>query len=345
MADRWMTQFGTAKAVFQQDVATLTRVGKVKAEIVRTLKEESTLTQSAKVLAAHTKAHIQLITPWEATYPERLKHIYKVPLTLYLKGSVNLNTPKIISVVGTRNATMYGKKVIETLLHDLRAYQPIIISGLAYGIDIHAHRTALTLGLSTLAVVASGVDKIYPAEHKREALALCKEGGILSEHPLHTLPKPYRFVTRNRIIAGISDATIVVEAGEKSGAAITARYANEYNREVFAVCGAINAPYSVGCHHLIKTHQAHLMSAASDLIKGLNWESKPITKVEGSAMTSLNLTALEQKVLHIIGRDTIHMDTLSQAAQVPPHQLASLLLNLELRNIVSSLPGNRFTCA
>lgn len=239
LSNKLMACFGSAQAIFQGSLKELIRVLGGNRSLAQAILSKRGLAEANELWAAHNKADIRIITPWEEVYPQRLKHIYGAPTLLYLRGNVELNKARIISIVGTRRATDYGKKVVETLLSALSAYPLLVVSGLAYGVDIHAHRTAMELGLPTLAVLAGGVDTIYPALHKKVAEAMLARGGLLSEHPLETKPEAHQFAARNRLIAGVADATIVVEAGQSSGALITANYANEYDREVFAVAGSI----------------------------------------------------------------------------------------------------------
>jgi DNA processing protein len=342
-----MARFGSAQAIFQSTLQALTKAPGISKCIAQEIHGSDAFSKAEALLASHDKANTRVITPWEDAYPERLKHIYGVPTLLYFRGNVDLNKAKVISIVGTRSATNYGKKVAETLLSELSTYPLLVVSGLAYGIDIHAHRVALELGLPTLAVVAGGVDTIYPAAHKRTAEAMLAQGGLLSEHPLHTRPEAHQFAARNRIIAGIADATIVVEAGQKSGALITAKYANEYNREVFAVSGGIYEPYSAGCHHLIKTHQANLLTSAADITDAMHWDrailaSKNIMDVLDRLP---ELTETEKKIVQAIGHLPAHIDALSYQAQIPLNQLSAILLQLELKKIVKCLPGKKFRLA
>ncbi len=344
LAQRLMAHFGSAQAVFQSTIQALNKVLGSSRYLAPVIRNTNGLEQAYELLVSHTKANIRIITPWEAAYPERLKHTYGAPTLLYLRGNIDLNTAKIISVVGTRRATNYGKKAVEMLLSELSPYPLLIVSGLAYGIDIHAHRTALELGLPTLAVLAGGVDTIYPKAHKSVAEAMLAQGGLLSEHPLQTIPEAHQFATRNRIVAGISDATIVVEAGQKSGTLITAHYANEYNREVFAVSWGIDAPYSVGCHYLIKNHQAHLLTRAADIVDVMCWgEAAPASKNIVDILDRLpELTRAERDTIQTIGQSEVHIDELSYKTQLPPNQLLTLLLQLEFKKIVKFLPGNKF---
>jgi DNA processing protein len=349
LSKKLMARFGSAQAIFQSTPQALTKVPGISQGIAQEICSNDALSQAATLLASHDKANTRIITPWEGAYPERLKHIYGAPTLLYLRGEVDLNQAKIISIVGTRGATNYGKRVVETLLSELSVYPLLVVSGLAYGIDIHAHRVALDLGLSTLAVVAGGVDTIYPTVHKKVAEAMLAQGGLLSEHPLHTKLEAHQFAARNRIIAGISDATIVVEAGHKSGALITAHYANEYNKEVFAVAGGIYEPYSVGCHHLIKTHQAHLLTSAADIVDAMQWDKeKPAPRNMLDFLDRLpELTEAERSTVQTLGRlqEGVHIDELSYQTQIPLNRLSAALLQLELKKIVKVLPGKKFRLA
>lgn len=350
LANKLMASFGSAQAIFQGSKQELSRTLKGYPQVIKTILSQDTVEQARELLVVNEKAGIRIVTAWDSDYPERLKYTYGAPTLLYLKGNVDLNYAKVISIVGTRKATSYGKRVIETLLHEFSTFPLLVVSGLAYGIDIHAHRVALELGIPTLGVVAGGVDVIYPNDHNKTALAMLEQGGVLSEHPCKTKPEVYQFAARNRIIAGLADATIVVEAGEKSGALITANYANEYNREVFAVAGSIYESYSTGCHQLVKTHQANLLTASVDIIDALNWNQEAMEVKNPTEVIKRfpKLTAVEKDAVQTMGdlQEEVHIDELSYRTQIPLSQLASTLLQLELKNIVRFLPGNkiRFAC-
>ena len=341
-----VAQFGSAQAVFQATLKELTKIPGSSKRLAQEILKKNTVPQATECLSVHKKANVRIITPWEDAYPARLLHIHDAPPLLYLQGNVDLNAAKIISVVGTRRATTYGKKVVEMLLNELSAAPVLIVSGLAYGIDIHAHRTALEHGMPTLAVVAGGLDIIYPSPHKKVAEEILAQGGLVSEHPLQTKPEAHQFAARNRIIAGIADATIVVEAGQKSGALITAHYANAYNREVFAVCGGIYDPYSVGCHHLIKTHQAHLLTNTADIAYIMNWHTgMPTVQPSQSILEQFpELTKAERLAIQAFEKlqKEVHIDELSYQSQIPLNQLAAVLLQLELKNMIRFLPGKKF---
>lgn len=349
LAKKLMAQFGSAQAIFQSTFKELIKIPGSGKSLAQALLSQQTFSEAANLLEHHEKANVRIITPWEADYPERLRHIHDAPTLLYHRGNTALNQTKIISIVGTRRATSYGKQVVETLLSELSAYPLLVVSGLAYGVDIHAHQTALELGLPTLAVVAGGVDRIYPSTHRKTVEVMLAQGGILSEHPNCTEPEAHQFAARNRIIAGLADATIVVEAGEKSGALITARCANDYNREVFAVCGGIYDPYSVGCHNLIKTHQAHLLTSAADVAHVMNWDAEASTSIAALRVVERlpELTEVEQGAVQTIGKlqKEVHIDELSYQSQIPLNKLATVLLQLEIKKVVKCLPGSKVRLA
>ena len=267
-------QFGSAQEVFRSSKRKLSQVPGVGAQIANEILKKDTLAAAEAILLQHEQERVAIISYQDDNYPQRLQQINDAPPLLYFRGKANLNAPKVISIVGTRKATEYGKKVVEELIEALTTYNVLIVSGLAYGIDIHAHKTALKYNLSTLAVVAGGIDVIYPLVHTRTALAMMNQGGLVSEYKLQTQPEAHQFPERNRIIAGMSDATIVIEAGQKSGALITANFANDYSREVFAVPGSIHTTYSKGCNYLVKTHQANILTSASDIAYIMNWHAK-----------------------------------------------------------------------
>lgn len=347
LSRKLMTQFGSAQAIFCSTWRELTKASGGSQWLAQAVLSGNAVAKAAALLASHAKANTRVITPWEETYPERLRHLYGAPTLLYLQGDANLNQVRVLSIVGTRNATNYGKRVVEKLLGGLSAYPLLLVSGLAYGVDIHAHRTALEIGMPTLAVLAGGTDVIYPVVHtKVTASMLAQGGGLLSEHALRTKPEKHQFATRNRIIAGLADATIVVEAGQKSGALITAKYANDYNREVFAVPGDIDEASSVGCHHLIQTHQANLLTTAADIVDLMQWdEAVPATTNILDVLDRLpTLTEREQEAVRTMSKlnREVHIDELSYQTQIPLNQLSAILLQLELKRIIKVLPGKKF---
>jgi DNA processing protein len=314
--------------------------------IIQAILEKNTLKTAEKIIEEHAQRKINVISFFEVSYPERLKHIGKSPSFLYYQGNIAFDAPKIVSIVGTRNATVYGKKVVENLVSSLSEYNVVIVSGLAYGVDIHAHKAALAHGLPTLGVLASGLDKIYPEVHTKTALEMLANGGLITEFPIGSVLETFQFPNRNRIIAGLADATIVVEADRKSGAIITANFANAYNREVFAVPGNIYDTFSTGCNYLIKTQQAHLLTNIDDIAYIMNWnkksESKPAVHINMRKLAEL--TREEQGAVYALNlsQKEMHIDELTQHTQLSSSHLSNILLQLELKNIVEFLPGNKF---
>ncbi|MBL7851069.1 MAG: DNA-protecting protein DprA, partial [Cyclobacteriaceae bacterium] len=252
---------GSAQDVFRQprqDLLRIPGIGDATADAIRTGRSMRLAEQEA-ARAERNDVHILLFT--DAAYPARLKAVEDAPALLYVKGNTNFNHPRTVGIVGTRKATDYGKGCVEDLVKSLVLHQPQIISGLAYGIDIHAHKEALKNDLATIAVLGSGLDVIYPGAHKDTAHRMVNQGALISENPLGTSPDAHNFPQRNRIIAGMCDALIVVEAGDRGGALITADIANSYNRDVFAIPGNLHQPWSVGCNQLIKTNKANLLTS------------------------------------------------------------------------------------
>jgi DNA processing protein len=250
----------------------------------------------------------------------------------------------MLAIVGTRNATENGRAFVRELVRDLSAANVVIVSGLAYGIDIEAHKAALDYNIPTIGVIASGMDIIYPQLHAKHAKKMIEHGGIVTEYPLKTKLDPARFPARNRIIAGLSDATVVVEAALKGGALITADLASGYDREVFAVPGRYNDEYSKGCNQLIKTDIAQSITSAEDLQYFMQWPEEMDVKEPVRVLTQDEFSAEEWAVISTIKKvgDSIHIDELSWKSQIQIGQLATILLNLEFQGIVNSLPGKKY---
>jgi DNA processing protein len=339
---------GSPEKVFETNKSKLLRIpniGEVLAEQIVT-QGKSALLKAEQEIKKVEKENIKALSYLDKEYPERLKQLEDAPTILFYKGTVALNYSRIVSIVGTRQATDYGKNITEEIVHDLKKYNPLIISGLAYGIDITAHRAALKAGLQTLAVLGSGIDIIYPATHKNTALQMCHQGGLLSEYLLGTQPEARQFPQRNRIVAGLSDVVIVVEAAETGGALITANVANQYNREVFAVVGNINNKYSTGCNLLIKKHEANIYTQVSDLIEALQWTEGSIKKSAISKKIFFLLEDEEQVIYELLNKNKeMSLDDLGWQSQLGVSRVASILLNLEFKNIVKALPGKKFILA
>lgn len=276
-------------------------------------------------------------------YPKRLLNCYDSPTLLYYKGEADLNAPRIIAVIGTRHHTDYGKQVTEKLLKELAPLQVTVISGLAFGVDAIAHKAAVKNRLPTVGVLAHGLDQVYPQQHTGLAKEMLKQGGgLLTEFRSSTQPDKHNFPSRNRVVAGSCDATIVIETDIKGGSMITAEMANGYNRDVFAVPGKISDPKSAGCNYLIRTNRAQLLSAAEELVESMGWEEKKASRKGGRSQRELfiELSEEEKKIVSILREnETTHIDAINFQSGLSSGTVAAAILNLELQNVIVSLPG------
>jgi DNA processing protein len=342
---------GSATAVFQAPVAKLLKIPGIGEVTARAIRRPEYLTEAEAVQKRVEKLNARALFYTDADYPSRLKTLYDAPALIYFSGNADLNTPRTVSLVGTRQATDYGRRISDEIVAAMKPYNTLIISGLAYGIDIAAHRASLVQGLPTIGVMASGLDIIYPSTHQKTAQEMLVLGGLLTENRPGTKPDAHLFPARNRIIAGMSDAVIVVEAAAKGGALITAEYANNYHREVFAVPGQLNQAFSAGCNKLIRQNKAQIYTGPECIIETLNWDSpnaenastRPKNNMATAPMLPLNFTEEESQIVALMRQTPdIHIDELSWKSQIPMGQLASLLLNLEFQGIVRSLPGKKY---
>lgn len=278
----------------------------------------------------------------DKSYPYRLKQIPGCPIVLYSKGTSNLNPEKCIAIVGTRKMSPYGKQFTDELIKDLSVYQPTIVSGLAYGVDIQAHKQSLKNDLSTFGVVAHGLDRIYPSLHRPIVQEMIKSNGaVISEYISKTIPNIEHFPMRNRLVAGMVDAVIVIESANKGGSLITAELANQYNRDVMALPGAVNQKYSAGCNHLIKKNKAHLIEGFEYLVELLNWDVKIQKNIQKPLFH--DFTENEQKLFTFIQEnDEVGIDQLQTKSGFVSSLLAITLLELEMKNCIVSLPGKRY---
>ncbi|MCT4636674.1 MAG: DNA-processing protein DprA [Bacteroidales bacterium] len=307
-------------------------------------KREDTLIQAEKAIEFYTKNNINILPYYHNNYPKRLLNCSDYPLVLFYKGVCNLDSTKHVAIVGTRKASKYGAYVCSQLIEQFTELNinPVIISGLAYGIDIIAHKEALKKGLQTIGVLGHGMDIIYPATHRNVAKQMVEYGGILTEFLPGTLRDPSNFVKRNRIIAGLSDCLIVIESAEKGGSLITADLAISYNRDVFAIPGPVNQPQSVGCNNLIKTNRAGLIDCAKDIAENMNWSAGrlPVQKQIG---LFAELEGDEKIVVDILKEhNSIHFDQLCSIAGMTSGKLSLSLLNLECKGLVKSSPGKYY---
>ncbi len=288
---------------------------------------------------------VEVIPMNSPAYPQRLLDCPDAPVVLYYKGTADLNCKKIVSVVGTRRKTVYGDDILRRFMADLKKYADVmVISGLAYGIDITAHREALNNGFPTVAVLAHGLDQIYPAAHKATAIQMLRQGGLITEYISQTTAMKGNFVQRNRIVAGLSDCTILVESAAKGGGLITMSIARSYNRDTFAFPGAVNAEYSRGCNNLIRDNEAALINDAEDFVKAMGWDDDQKlaeAKREGIERPLFNNLSEEEKTLVEIlqERNDLQVNVLTVKSGLAINKVLSILFNLEMRGIVRTLAG------
>ena len=336
---------GSATDVFRAPLARLLKVPGIGEVTARAILKPDVLTEAERVCQRLDKIGATALFYTDKAFPTRLKTLYDAPALLYFQGSGNPNAPRTIGLVGTRQATDYGRRVTADIIEALVPFGVHVISGLAYGIDIAAHRASLANGLPTIGVMASGLDIIYPNVHQKTAGEMLVLGGLLTESIPGTKPDAHLFPARNRIIAGLSDAVVVVEAAAKGGALITAEYANNYHRDVFAVPGQLNQAFSAGCNKLIRENKAQIYTSPKDLIEALNWDVplEQITRKSQAPPLPVDVTEEETQVLSLLRQAAdLHVDDLSWQSQIPMGKLASLLLSLEFRGFVRSLPGKKY---
>lgn len=339
-AKKLISYCGSVEAVFKEKKEHLIKIPHIGPVLAKEIYSQNVLSRAEQEINYISNNNIKVSTYLENDYPSRLKNCVDAPIVLYSKGDFDWNQTKIVSIVGTRNASNYGKNICQSVIEYLSDFPVLIISGLAYGIDIHAHKNAIKHNLKTAAVLAHGLDKIYPSSHKNVSLEMLQNGGLITEFLSETNISRENFVRRNRIVAGISDATIVIESKIKGGAMITAKLANDYNRDVFAVPGKVYDEYSSGCNHLIKTNQAHLCSSPQDISYLLNWNKKEKQTIIKKDL----LNEYELKVVTLLEkRQELNIDSINDCLNINFGQLAGVLTDLELKNIIQSSPGKIFS--
>jgi len=330
---------GGPKEVFTKNKTELGRIPGIGTVVADAVIKSDVLKQAEQELLACERHGVRILTYMDKDYPQRLNHCADAPIVLYMKGNANLNPERTLSVVGTRNATAHGKEVTAKIIADLQSLNVTIVSGLAYGIDIAAHRAALKHGLPTIACLAHGLDQIYPSLHAGTAKEMLEQGALISEFQQGTKPDRENFPTRNRIVAGMTDATLVVEAGIKGGALITATLAADYNRDVFAVPGRTTDVFSEGCHKLIRENKASLVTSAHDIIAALNWDMVAPAIPTRQQRLLLGLTPEQEKMVEVLGETSLSVDQLAGRSGMSMSKVSGLLLEMEFEGIVRSLPG------
>lgn len=343
MAKKLLSNFGNAEEIFKTKANQIAAIDGVGSVLLKNLKDKNVFEKANQELEFINKNNIKVSFFKDENYPERLKHCIDSPVLLFSAGNINLENKRMISIVGTRQITSYGVEFCKKLIEDLSPLDPVIVSGFAYGVDIVAHQLAIENKLQTIGVLAHGLNQIYPKAHKKYMSKMEENGGFITEFWSTTNPDKENFVRRNRIVAGMSEATIVIESADRGGSLITANLANDYNRDVFAVPGRVTDKYSQGCNQLIKTQKANVLTCAADLVYILNWDienkaTKPIQK-----QLFVDLEAEEQKIYdYLLKNGKELLDIIALQCEFPIYKISGILLNMELKGVIRPLPGKLF---
>lgn len=332
--------YGDAQSVFKakkKDLEQIEGIGTIRANSIKGFND---FESSEAEVAFIEKYKITPLFITNKNYPQRLLNCYDCPTLLLYRGNADLNMSKIVSVVGTRNNSEYGKNICEKMIADLAAENILIVSGLAFGIDTIAHKAALKNNLPTVGVLAHGLDRIYPSQNKNIAKQMTEQGGLLTEFLSNTNPDKQNFPKRNRVVAGMCDAVVVIETGKKGGSLITAALGNNYNKDVFAIPGRIGDSKSEGCNYLIKNNKAALINGAADLLEMMNWDAVEKKAVKKQRELFIELSADEKIVVDVLTQqDTVPIDELYFRTGLSSSAVAAALLMLEMQGLVLSMPG------
>ena len=316
-------------------------IGTIRADSIRNFHDFTSAEREIKFIE---KNNIRPLFITDKEYPQRLLHCADSPTLLYYRGNADLNVPKMIAVIGTRNNSVYGKQMTEKFISELADQKPTIISGLAFGIDAIAHRASIKNNLPTVGVLAHGLHTLYPFEHDSLAKEMIKEGGLITEFNSCIKPDKHNFPIRNRVVAGMCDATVVVETGLKGGSMITVEMANGYNRDVFAFPGRTTDNKSEGCNHLIRNNKAALITDAKQLKEMMGWEAVNLKENRSQRELFIELSNDEKIIIGILNeKETVHIDEINSKSGLSMSIVAAAILNLELQNVISSLPGKRYS--
>ena len=342
VARKLIENFGSAEAVFNLSDDQFKDLGRIGEDLRTQVGDHKLLSIAEHQLNYVNQSNARAIGFFDPDYPKRLKHCVDAPLVLYQRGNVSLNHSKMVAVVGTRNCTNYGKNFCKNLVTSLKEYDVHFVSGLAFGIDASLHLNACDLGVVNTAVVAHGLDKVYPKEHGMLSDRILQNGSVLTEYKTQTRPDRENFPTRNRIVAGMVDAVVVVESAIRGGSMITAKLGNDYNRDVFALPGRATDSQSEGCNHLIKTNRAHLLSKPEDIPYLLNWSKEDVKPKAVQKQLFVDLTPEQQTLVDAIGNATSSIDEIMLASKLPMSKVSAELLMLEFKGLVKQLPGKMY---
>ena len=342
MAKKLLSHFGNAEAIYKAKTNLIAAIDGVGSVLLKNLKDKSVFEKANQELEFIKSNNIKVSFFQDENYPDRLKHCIDSPVLIFSAGNINLKNKKIISIVGTRQVTSYGMEFCKKLIEDLAPLDPVIVSGFAYGVDIVAHQLAMDYNLQTIGVLAHGLNQIYPKTHKKYVAKMEENGGFMTEFWSSSNPDKENFVRRNRIVAGMTEATIVIESADKGGSLITANIANDYNRDVFAVPGRVTDKYSQGCNDLIKTQKANVLTSAADLVYILNWDIENKSKTIQKQLF-VELEPDEQKIYDFLlknGKELL--DIIALQCDFPIYRISGILLNMELKGVIRPLPGKLY---
>ena len=343
LAKKLIVSVGDVQQIFEEKPQILAKINGIGSQAIKHLFAKENLELAQKELEYIKSNKIDYTYFLEDDYPKNLLNCIDSPILLFKDGNINLKNEKIISIVGTRNMSSYGRDFTNKLIEDLAEYNPIIVSGFAYGVDICAHKAAIKNNLQTIAVLAHGFEQIYPKVHKKYINQVNDYGGFFTEFWSEDQPLRENFLKRNRIVAGISKATIIIESAEKGGSLVTADIANSYDRDVFAVPGRSTDLFSKGCNNLIKNNKAHLLTSAIDIVKLLNWDIHQKPKKEIQKQLFVELNNQEQKIYDYLSMNGKQLlDVVALECHIPLYQLSSVLLQMELKGVIKPLPGKMF---
>lgn len=338
-----ITHFGSAKDALNSTTGKLLKISGIGNQLLKSFRlKNEVIKQAEEIIRESEKRNIRILALRSEDYPESLKQIFDSPPILYVKGKGTFNTHKTIAIVGSRDASDYGKAVVDELVQELKGVQ--IISGMAYGIDIAAHKAALKNGLSTIGVLANGLETVYPQAHTKIGAEILETGLLISEQPVFIKLHPTFFISRNRIIAALSQITLVVESRKKGGSMVTGEYANNYNKDVFAVPGDINKKLSEGPNDLIFKNKAHIYTDPASLKDWMNWNAESKNTKREVTLDLTQFSEEESTVLRLLlERGEMIIDDLGWYAQIQLNKLSSILLNLEFQDVIKQTPGKKFS--
>ncbi|GLB52853.1 DNA processing protein DprA [Neptunitalea chrysea] len=342
-AKKLINHCGSAKNVFTEKKHHLAKIDGIGTLMIKNLFEKDYLEEATKELRFIKDNDITATYYNEEAYPDKLKHCIDAPLILFQKGTIDLKEKKVVSIVGTRQVTMYGSSFCEALIEELAVLDVVVVSGFAYGVDICAHKAAVKNGLQTIGCLAHGLNQIYPKVHSKYVASIEANGGFVTDFKSTSTFDRNNFLRRNRIIAGMADATVVIESADRGGSLVTADIAYSYNRDVFAVPGRVGDAYSVGCNALIKQQKAQMLTSAADLIYSLGWSLETETVKPVQKQLFVELHGDEHAIYNFLrDKGKQLMDVIAMECTLPVFKVSATLLNLEMKGLVRPLPGKLF---